>query len=182
MCACVWLCVCLSLGFAKLFLRHINAFPICFPKICKFAAKMPGVHSKLVNEAPAYALPWRSRLSGIAVGKCLVCSPCVGINAPERAAKELHFDAWVSVDQFELRAELKDILVELCGSDTEVHAGPSAGDLMQVEAENLNQDSDGLVSGVLELLLGSMRYKHVDVDFVRFAFMGFLACEALSYN
>ena len=101
----------------------------------------------LVFKNAAYANAWRPRIEGVATRTLRISSPCVGLNCPERAARELGL-AVVSVDQFDLRLELTSLLREFSGLDNAhyVHAGPIAGNLMSVELKDL-EDADGLISG-----------------------------------
>ena len=81
--------------------------------------------------------------------QCPVSSPCVGINAPERAARELLFSAWLSIDMYDLRGELRPLLAELAQSDAGIHVGEGAGDLMKVDLRDLDTSAQGLVSGLV---------------------------------
>ena len=110
-------------------------------------SQMSGALSTPASFVPTYAQAWRDKFKDFEDRKCLVVSPCVGIDAPKRAAHELGFSAWRSVDIYDLRPELKSLLVELNGSDEHVHVGAREGDLLRVELHKLCLQAEGLASG-----------------------------------
>jgi site-specific DNA-cytosine methylase len=73
-----------------------------------------------------------------------VASPCAGLNAPDRAARELRCP-WESVDIFDINDCLRGALADL-HPKAQLHCGRSQGDVTRYPLEDLSQ-ADGLVSG-----------------------------------
>ena len=76
----------------------------------------------------------------------VVSSPCVGLNAPERAGKELGVD-WKSDDMFDLRPELRNVLADLAGDIKHVQVGPITGNLMSIPLDQI-EDAEGVITGL----------------------------------
>ena len=76
---------------------------------------------------------------------CRVTSPCVGLNAPYRAAAEMEFTAWRSNNVYDLVEILREDLERL-EPHVPLHLGPMDGDITAVNVAELD-DAEGLVSG-----------------------------------
>lgn len=103
--------------------------------------------SPLDPVTPTFDQPWwarvgRSLLRGFP-REIVVCSPCVGLNAPERAALELQVP-WRSVDMFDINGALRPVLQRLGNGDA--HLGDLLGDLMLADPSRLS-NCDAIVSG-----------------------------------
>jgi len=75
-----------------------------------------------------------------------VLSPCVGLNAPERAAREMKVQ-WQSVGDWEINPTLRSFLELFTNSPATLHVGRWSGDVSGVQLEQLDLSVDGLVSG-----------------------------------
>lgn len=95
-----------------------------------------------VFEAPSWAKMGRHLLDGFP-REIRVCSPCVGLNAPERAAMELRVP-WKSVDVYDVWCALRPALTKL--GNTDLNLGPRRGNVMMVDINTL-QACDAIVSG-----------------------------------
>eukprot|EP00974_Lingulodinium_polyedra_P042573 4087392-Lingulodinium_polyedra.AAC.1 len=60
-----------------------------------------------------------------------ILSPCAGLNAPERAARELGM-AWSSVGDWEINMELQPALHALSQNHATLHIGPTKGNVCNV--------------------------------------------------
>ena len=97
---------------------------------------------------PPYAPQWEAELRNVATRPLRVSSPCVGLNSPERAIRELGVPC-VDVDQYDLRQELKSVLGVLCGGDCSyTKVGPDVGNMMDVHLAEL-EGADALVPGLM---------------------------------
>lgn len=89
-------------------------------------------------ESPVFDQPWWAR-TGISLlngfpKEIKVCSPCVGLNAPERAARELQVP-WKSVDVYDTNSAVWPALAKL--GNEGVHIGGLKGDVMLVDIKGL---------------------------------------------
>ena len=75
-----------------------------------------------------------------------IISPCVGINAPERAAREMEMP-WESCGDYEINRSLGPTLCYLAQDISKVHVGPRTGNIIDVQVADLDLAADGLVSG-----------------------------------
>ena len=87
----------------------------------------------VTNVAPAWATAARKLLftsEGIDA-VCRVCSPCVGLDAPARAAKEMGFPNWQSIAVYHVNDGLRFDLDALEPTVLK-HLGAVAGDIQRV--------------------------------------------------
>ena len=94
---------------------------------------------------PAWSQDLRLPLSG-APRAVKVLSPCCGLNAPERAARELLFP-WESVGDWDFNIALLRTLEKLTANHNSLHIGAIAGNILSVDVHSLDLGTDGIVSG-----------------------------------
>ena len=94
---------------------------------------------------PSWAQPFAPYLSS-SPRPVRVISPCVGVNAPERAAREMGM-AWHSCGDYDVNCSLRGPLQLLAADPSTVHAGARAGDVLRLDINTLDLTADGLVSG-----------------------------------
>ena len=101
-------------------------------------------------DAPTFARPQWAHGKALLLQKSLrpvrVISPCTGLNAPERASREMGMD-WVSAGDYELNEDLLCVLNIISGHHGRLHVGRSRGDVIMVPLTDLDLSADGLVSG-----------------------------------
>ena len=74
-----------------------------------------------------------------------ILHPCAGLNAPERAARELGV-GWLTVGDYEKSAKLGTALATISSDSSMLHIG-RAGDVLQVRLADLDLSADGIISG-----------------------------------
>ena len=100
-----------------------------------------------VHVNPAWARCYRHFFFGD-TPRIRVASPCVGVDAPKRAAEELGFESWESDLIFDLRPELLNVLLRLHpGLQTNMHIGQFEGDILSFDYTSVAGVIDGVVSG-----------------------------------
>ena len=108
--------------------------------------------SKQWHEDAAWARAHKNELSALRVrGRALkVISPCVGIDAPQRACRELGVE-WESAGDFDTNIALRGVLTSLAGEmENEcghIHVG-QRGNVLHVSKESLSLDADAVVAGL----------------------------------
>ena len=75
-----------------------------------------------------------------------ILSPCVGLDAPKRAAKELQM-RWQSTGDYELNPKLEPALRKLGAPREVLHIGPQFGNVCSVDIQDLDLTTDGIISG-----------------------------------
>ena len=70
-----------------------------------------------------------------------IISPCVGINAPERAAREMEMP-WESCGDYEINRYLGPTLCYLAQDISKVHVGPRTGNILDVQLVDLDLGPD----------------------------------------
>lgn len=145
-------------------------------EVCKFLVSGSGLvcmargneadhldaHCHLVHNAPAWAAPLRDHLSHCA-RPVKVLSPCVGVNAPERAAREMGMP-WESTGDFDSNIALHSSLHKFSKNASRLHVGPRAGDVTLISLKDLPLDTDGVVSGPPCPPFSSIGARLVDAD------------------
>ena len=99
-------------------------------------------------EDPSWAAPFQPYVSR-AKRPVRVLAPCVGIDAPQRAAHELRVP-WKNVASYDTNVALRPVLERLGDNqagDPSLHIGKMCGDVMRVSLAELDLEVDGLVSG-----------------------------------
>ena len=91
--------------------------------------------SPLDVDAPTFTQPQWARGKALLLQKSLrpvrVISPCTGLNAPERASREMGMD-WVSAGDYELNQDLHPVLNIISGHHGRLHIGRVRGDVTMV--------------------------------------------------
>lgn len=98
-----------------------------------------------VNVCAAWADSWRHEV-GRCSRPCRVVGPCVGLNAPFRAALEMGF-RWESAGEYDMNFALLPALMSLGADRKLLFLGPTAGNVCDVDLSTLDLTADGLVSG-----------------------------------
>ena len=98
-----------------------------------------------VFEDPPWTVPFRG-LFDHAPRAVRILSPCVGLDAPKRAAKELKVK-WESTGDFEINPKLEPALRKLGAPEEVLHIGPRFGNVCHVDIQDLDRRTDGIVSG-----------------------------------
>ena len=99
----------------------------------------------LVFERPDWAASLKDALSQVP-RPVRVISPCVGLNAPERAARELQMP-WESTGDFEINPAVLPALEAFTEKPQVLHVGRRGGNVCNVALEDLDMSTDGIVSG-----------------------------------
>ena len=107
---------------------------------------LDAVGGSVVFEKPQWAAEFAHEFRGRVPRAIKIMHPCAGLNALERAAREMEFP-WASSGDFEINAALVDVLRLLTNSPATLHCGPRTGNILNVELKDLDTQTDGLVSG-----------------------------------
>ena len=94
------------------------------------------IDGKKVSHRP----PWFSSLKDVlshAPRAVRIISPCAGLNAPERAARELEIP-WQSTGDYEINTRVLPSLEFLCENHSVLQVGKVAGNVCGVPLENLD--------------------------------------------
>ena len=92
-----------------------------------------------------------------------VLSPCVGLNAPERAARELEVP-WQTTGDYDVNPDLWKVLRNFTHDISKLSVGPRAGSVLRVPLADLDLETDGLVSGPPCPPFSSMGKRLIDMD------------------
>ena len=101
------------------------------------------------NSSAAWAAPFRAVFDGAPkpTRPLRVLSPCAGLDAPQRAAKEMGL-AWESMGDFDTAMHVKASLELLAGGDSsKLFISKTRGDVLNVEVCSLPKDTDAVISG-----------------------------------
>jgi site-specific DNA-cytosine methylase len=99
----------------------------------------------IVFEDPEWARCFRQGLAS-AVRPVRVMHPCAGVNAPERAAREMGMP-WVSTGDWEVNSALWGALHRVSSNPATLRVGPRTGNVLEVQLKDLDLRTDGIVSG-----------------------------------
>ena len=111
-----------------------------------FVFRAPPLHADTdVYHEPHWSDQFRHLLSQ-AQRPVKVISPCAGLNAPERAAREMQMP-WQSLGDYEINEDLATTLERLSQDKSSLHVGRVRGDVLQVSIDSLSLEADGLISG-----------------------------------
>ena len=72
--------------------------------------------------SPAWAASFARELKEQSARAVRVLSPCVGLNAPERAAREMAVP-WESAGDYDINLHLADVLARLARNPNQLHVG-----------------------------------------------------------
>ena len=100
---------------------------------------------KFVFPSADWASPLKDAL-GLAPRPIRVISPCVGLNAPERASRELGMP-WKSTGDYEINGSLYPALQAFSEAPEHLHVGPCSGNVCSIRLEDLDKSTDAIVSG-----------------------------------
>lgn len=95
--------------------------------------------------------------------KIRVLHPCAGINAPERAARELAMP-WVSTGDYEVKPCLWGPLSKVSSNIDALHVGPRTGNVLAVDIDSLDLTTDAVVAGPPCPPFSSMGARLVECD------------------
>jgi len=116
----------------------------------------------LVHDRPFWVEEFLPQLAG-APRPVRVLSPCVGLNAPERAARELQVP-WQTTGDYDINPHLWKALSKFTHDVSKLSVGPRAGSVLQVPLADLDLETDGLVSGPPCPPFSSMGKRLIDMD------------------
>ena len=94
---------------------------------------------------PAWAVDLRPFLANSS-RPIKVLHPCAGLNAPERAARELQM-RWVSSGDYEVNPALAATLRKVSSNADQLHVGAMDGDILAVDVSTLDLETDAVISG-----------------------------------
>ena len=107
----------------------------------------------IVFEDPEWARCFRQGLAS-AVRPVRVMHPCAGVNAPERAAREMGMP-WVSTGDWEVNSALWGALHRVSSNPATLRVGPRTGNVLGVQLKDLDLRTDGIVRPALPAFLGN---------------------------
>lgn len=126
------------------------------------AAQQPLQADQMVYDRPPWAVDFIPQLAR-APRPVRVLSPCVGVNAPERAARELEFP-WQSAGDYDINPVLRPALTKLTKAPQLLFVGARQGSVVHVPLNSLDLEVDGIVSGPPCPPFSSMGKRLVEMD------------------
>ena len=116
----------------------------------------------LVHSRPQWVLDFLPHLAN-PPRPVKVLSPCVGVNAPERAVRELEFP-WESVGDYDINPALRPALAKFTNAPDKLLVGRRQGSVLNVDVCDLDPETDGIVSGPPCPPFSSMGKRLVELD------------------